>query len=190
MGKIVISTNVSLDGVAQDPDGKEGTGVGGWFDQFMTTDRAPWLAILTQEAMAAEALLLGRRSDEWFAERWLQRSSPFADRLNRMPKYVVSSTLDEPRWSNATVLTGDVVDQVTKLKQSVPGEILLYASYQLGQLLLEHDLVDELRLFVLPVVVGGGRRLFGGTSGRKPLQLVRTETVGEGLALLTYRVAP
>ena len=188
MGKIVITTNASLDGIVQDPDGQEGSSVGGWFDQFMTADRGAWLAILSQEAMDAEALLLGRRSDAWFAERWLSRSSVFADRLNGMPKYVVSSTLGPLRWSNATVLTGDVIEQVTKVKQELAGDILVYASYQLGQLLLEHDLVDELRLFVLPVVVGGGRRLFGETSGRKPLRLVRAETVGDGLALLTYQV--
>jgi len=189
MGKIVISTNLSLDGVVQDPDGHEGSGVGGWFDQFMTTDRGAWLAILSEEAMGAEALLLGRRSDEWFAERWLSRGGAFADRLNGMPKYVVSSTIEKPRWSNATVLAGDVIDQVTKVKHEAEGEILVYASYELGQFLIEHDLVDELRLFVLPVVVGSGRRLFGETSGRKSLRLVRAETVGAGLGHLTYQVA-
>lgn len=187
MGKIVITTNISLDGVVQDPDGQEGSAVGGWFDRFMTTDRAPWGAMLLEEAMAAEALLLGRRSDEWFASRWLSRSNPFADRLNAMPKYVVSSTLGEARWSNATVLKGDVVDEVTALKQELAGEILVYASYELGQALIEHDLVDEVRLFVLPVVVGGGRRLFGETGEAKPLRLVTTRTVGDGLAFLTYR---
>src|SRR3979411_486625 len=132
MGKIVISTNVSLDGVVQDPDGEEGFRLGGWFGQFGGKDREAWAKVVLDEALGAEALLLGRRSDEWFAERWLSRSGEFADRLNSLPKYVVSSTLEHPRWSNSTVLKGDVVDQVSKLKQELGGEILVYASYQLG----------------------------------------------------------
>jgi dihydrofolate reductase len=188
MGKIVISTNVSLDGVVQDPDGEEGFRLGGWFGQFGGKDREAWAKVALDEALGAEALLLGRRSDEWFAERWLSRSGEFADRLNSLPKYVVSSTLEHPRWSNSTVLAGDVVDQVSKLKQELDGEILVYASYQLGLTLMEHDLVDELRLFVFPVVLGAGKRLFGETSDKKPTRLVDTKTVGDGLAFLTYEV--
>jgi dihydrofolate reductase len=188
MGKIVISTNVSLDGVVQDPDGEEGFRLGGWFGQFGGKDREAWAKVALDEALGAEALLLGRRSDEWFAERWLSRSGEFADRLNSLPKYVVSSTLEHPRWSNSTVLKGDVVDQVSKLKQELGGEILVYASYQLGLTLMEHDLVDELRLFVFPVVLGAGKRLFGETSDKKPTRLVDTKTVGDGLAFLTYEV--
>jgi dihydrofolate reductase len=131
---------------------------------------------------------LGRRSDEWFAERWLSRTGEWADRLNRLPKYVVSSSLEDPHWSNATVLTGDVVDQVSKLKQELEGEILVYASYQLGRTLLEHDLVDELRLVVFPVGLGAGERIFGETSDKKPMRLVDTETIGDGLVLVTYEV--
>jgi dihydrofolate reductase len=188
MGKIVISTNVSLDGVVQDPDGEEGFRLGGWFGQFGGKDREAWAKVALDEALGAEALLLGRRSDEWFAERWLSRSGEFADRLNSLPKYVVSSTLEHPRWSNSTVLKGDVVDQVSKLKQELGGEILVYASYQLGLTLMEHDLVDELRLFVFPVVLGAGKRLFGETSDKKPTRLIDTKTVGDGLAFLTYEV--
>jgi dihydrofolate reductase len=188
MGKIVISTNASLDGVVQDPDGEEGFRLGGWFGQFVGKDREPWAKVGLDEALGAEALLLGRRSDEWFAERWLSRTGEFADRLNSMPKYVVSSTLEHPRWSNSMVLAGDVVDQVSKLKQELDGEILVYASYQLGLTLMEHDLVDELRLFVFPVVLGAGERLFGETSDKKPMRLVGTRTVGDGLAFLTYEV--
>jgi dihydrofolate reductase len=188
MGKIVISTNVSLDGVVQDPDGEEGFRLGGWFNQFGGKDLEAWAKAELEEALGAEALLLGRRSDEWFAARWLSRSGEFADRLNSLPKYVVSSTLEEPKWNNSTVLKGDVVDQVSKLKQELDGDILVYASYQLGHTLIEHDLVDELRLVVFPVVLGAGERLFGETSDKKSMRLLHTRTVGNGLAFLTYQV--
>ncbi len=186
MGKIVISTNVSFDGVVQDPDGKEGFRLGGWFGQFGGKDLEEWAKVEFEEALGTEALLLGRRSDEWFAARWLAKSGEWADRLNSLPKYVVSSTLQEPKWSNSTVLRGDVVDEVSKLKQELDGDIVVYASYQLGRTLIEHDLVDELRLFVFPVVLGAGERLFGETRRRKPMRLVDTKTIGDGLAFLTY----
>jgi dihydrofolate reductase len=186
MGKIVISTNVSFDGIVQDPDGAEGFRLGGWFGQFGGKDLEEWAKVEFEEALGTEALLLGRRSDEWFAERWLSKSGAWADRLNGLPKYVVSSTLQEPKWSNVTVLTGDVVSEVSKLKQELEGDIVVYASYQLGRTLIEHDLVDELRLFVYPVVLGAGQRLFGETSDKKPLRLVDTKTVGDGLVFLTY----
>ena len=188
MGKIVISTNVSLDGVVQDPDGKEGFRLGGWFGEFGGKDLEEWAKISLEEALGTEALLLGRRSDEWFAARWLSRSGAWPDRLNSLPKYVMSSTLEEPRWSNATVLKGGVVDEVSKMKQELDGDIVVYASYQLGRTLIEHDLVDELRLVVFPVVLGAGERLFGETSGKKPMRLVDTKTIGEGLAFLTYEM--
>jgi dihydrofolate reductase len=187
MGKIVISTNISLDGVVQDPDGKEGFRLGGWFNQFGGRDLEAWAKLETDEALGAEALLLGRQSDEWFASRWESRTGEWADKLNSMPKYVVSSTLEHPRWGNATVLKGDVVAEIGKLKQELDGEVLVYASYQLGRTLIEHDLVDELRLVVFPVVLGAGERLFGQTSHQKPLRLVDTRTIGDGLALLTYQ---
>jgi dihydrofolate reductase len=188
MGKIVISTNVSLDGVVQDPDGQEGFRLGGWFGQFGGKDLEAWAKVMLEEALGGEALLLGRRSDEWFAKRWLSRSGEWADRLNSMPKYVVSSTLEDPRWTNSTVIKGDVVDQVSKLKQELDGEIVVYASYQLGQTLMEHDLVDELRLVVFPVVLGTGERIFGETSDKKPMRLVGTNTVGDGLVSLSYKL--
>ena len=128
------------------------------------------------------------RSDEWFAARWASRPGEWADRLNSLPKYVVSSTLEDPRWTNVTVLKGNVVDEVTKLKQELDGDIVVYASYQLGRTLIEHDLVDELRLFVFPVVLGAGERLFGETSDKKPIRLVDSRTVGDGLAFLTYEM--
>jgi dihydrofolate reductase len=186
MGKIVISTNVSLDGVVQDPDGEEGFRLGGWFGRFGGKDLEEWAEIELDEALRAEALLLGRRSDEWFAARWSSRSGQWADRLNGLPKYVVSSTLEKPEWSNSTVLKGNVVNEVSKLKQGLDGDILVYASYQLGRTLMEHDLVDELRLVVFPVVLGAGERLFGETSDKKPLRLVDTRTVGTGLVFLIY----
>jgi len=186
MGKIVISTNVSLDGVVQDPDGQEGFRLGGWFGQFGGRDLEEWGKVSLAEARGAEALLLGRRSDEWFASRWSSRTGEWADRLNGLPKYVVSSTVDDARWTNSTVLTGDVVEQVSKLKQELDGEIVVYASYQLGHTLIDHDLVDELRLVVFPVVLGAGERLFGDTSNPKPLRLLSTRAIGDGLSLLTY----
>jgi dihydrofolate reductase len=189
MGKIIISENVSLDGVVQDPTGEEGFGRGGWFVQIGDKDRETWAKLELDEALSAAALLLGRRSDEWFAARWLSRTGEWADRLNSLPKYVVSSTLEEPRWSNSTVLKGEVVNEVSKLKQELDGDIVVYASTQLVHTLMEHDLVDELRLIVYPVVLGAGERLFGETSDKKPMRLVDARTVGDSLALLTYQPA-
>ena len=189
MGKIVISTNISLDGVVQDPDGQEGFKLGGWFGQSGGKDLEEWAKVMTGEALGADAMLLGRRTDEWFATRWQSRGGEWADRLNSMPKYVVSATLTEAKWSNSTVLAGDVVSEVSKLKQEISGEILVYASYQLVHALMEHDLADELRLTIFPVVLGAGERLFGETSDSKPLRLVGARTIGDGLTFVTYQVA-
>ena len=185
MARIVASENVSLDGVIQDPAGDEGFRHGGWVGLIKDSPELNQLAL--DEALGAEALLLGRRSYEWFAARWPSRSGELADRLNSLPKYVVSSTLKDPDWNNSTVLTGDASDEVSKLKQELDGEILVPASFQLLRTLIEHDLVDELRLKVFPVVLGDGERLFGETSDKKPLRLVHTQTVGNGIAFLTYR---
>lgn len=187
MGNIVITTNATLDGVVQDPDGKEGFRLGGWFDRYGGTDLEEWARVETEEALRCAALLLGRRSDEWFAARWASRGGVWADRLNSLPKYVVSSTLERPVWSNATVLAGDVASEVSTLKQDVDGDILVYASYQLARTLLEHHLVDELRLVVFPVVLGAGKRLFGDSGVSTPLRLLGVRTIGDGLAFLTYR---
>jgi dihydrofolate reductase len=188
MGKIIICTNLSLDGVVQDPDGSEGFERGGWFPRFGGEDLEAWGKIMLVQALDSEALLLGRRSDKWFATRWASRTGEWADRLNTMPKYVVSSTLEPPAWSNATVVTGNVVENVSKLKHELDGDIVVFGSYELGRMLVEHDLVDELRLFVFPVLLGAGERLFGETSGLKPMRLVGTQTIGDGLAFLTYEL--
>jgi dihydrofolate reductase len=188
MGKIVISENVSLDGVVQDPTGEEGFRHGGWFGQVGDKDREEWARVEFEEALGAEALLLGRRSDEYFGPRWTGRSGEWADRLNGLPKYVVSSTLVNPEWSNSTVLKGEVVHEVSKLKQEIDGEIVVYASRQLVHTLMEHDLVDELRLMVYPFVLGAGERLFGETSDKKSIRPRYARTVGDSLVYLTYEV--
>jgi dihydrofolate reductase len=190
MGRIVLSgpQNVSLDGVIQDPDGKEGFGVGGWFVEFGGKDLEEWNKVALDEARRAEAWLLGRRSYEFFAVRWRPRTGALADRLNSMPKYVVSSTLEAPEWNNTTVLKGDAVAEVSKLKRELDGEIVVPASYQLGRALIEHDLVDELRLVVFPVVLGAGERLFGETSDKKAVRLLEATTIGEGLVHLAYEL--
>ncbi len=184
MGKIVISENVSLDGVVQDPAGDEGFRLGGWVGKIKDREEVNKAAL--DEALGAEALLLGRRSYEWFAARWPSRSGELADRLNSLPKYV-SSTLEHPDWNNSTVLNGDVVNEVSKLKQELNGEIVIPASFQLLRTLIEHDLVDELRLKIYPVVLGAGERLFGETSDKKPMRLVDTQTLDDGVAFLTYK---
>jgi dihydrofolate reductase len=185
MGRIVISENVSLDGVVQDPAGVEGFRFGGWVGRIGDQGREQVAKVALDEALGAEAILLGRRSYEFLAARWPSRSGPLADRLNSLPKYVVSSTLEAPAWSNTTVLKGDVIHEVSKLKQDIDGEIVVAASFQLWHMLMEHDLVDELRLMIYPVVLGAGERLFGETSDKKPVRLVSTKTVDD-LALLTY----
>ncbi len=187
MGKIIISENVSLDGVISDPTGEEGSAHGGWFGQIADQDREAWAKLEFDEALGAEALLLGRRSDEWFAVRWASRTGPWADRLNSMPKYVVSSTLENPRWNNSTVLAGDAVTEVSELKHRIDGDIVVYGSGQLAHTLIDHDLVDELRLTVYPLVLGTGQRLFGKISDTKPLRLTGARTIGDSLAFLTYQ---
>jgi dihydrofolate reductase len=181
MGKIVVSENVTLDGVVED--------YRGWFRDFVGQDYyQDWAKIETDEALRAAALLLGRHSDEWFATRWTSRTGEWADRLNSMPKYVVSSTLEKPAWNNSRLLKGDVVTEVSALKHELDGDIVVYASRRLVRTLIDHDLADELRLTVHPVVLGAGERLFGETTDRKPMRLLSTRTVGNGLAHLTYEL--
>ena len=186
MGKIVISENASLDGVIQDPTGEEGFARGGWFGQIK--DRPDVAKLALDDALHAEALLLGRRSYEFFGSRWPSRSGELADRLNSLPKYVVSSTLEDPGWNNSMVLKGAVVDEVSRLKHEVDGEILVLASFQLMRALIERDLVDELRLKIFPVVLGAGERMFGETNNTKPMRLLDNQTIDDGVAFLTHQL--
>jgi len=194
MGKIVISTNATLDGVVQDPDGQEGFARGGWFHHGAgARDFSDWVASETQEALGAAALLLGRRSFEWFASRapamGERVSREWADRMNELPKYVASSTLVDPSWGNTTVLGRDVADEVAALKRRVDGDILVYGSARLVRMLVARKLADELRLVVFPLVVGSGQRLFDDSLDQTPLQLVDTRRFGDGLVHHTYRFA-
>lgn len=189
MGRIVVSENISLDGVIQDPTGEDNLGRGNWFAQIGEQNLEAWAKVELDEALGAEALLMGRHSYTWFVARgWASRTGEWADRLRNLPKYVVSSSgLDGPDWGTTTVLKGDVLDEVSKLREQIDGDIVVYGSGRLVHTLWEHDLVDELRLMTYPVVVGAGDRLFGGTTAATPLRLVTVNTVGDNLALLTYR---
>jgi dihydrofolate reductase len=184
MGRIVVTEFVSLDGVIEDPGGAEDFKYGGWSFEIDRGDEGNQFKV--DETMSSTALLLGRVTYEGFAEAWPSREGDFADKFNSMPKYVVSTTLENPEWNNSTVLKGDIADEVTKLKREQDGEIVVHGSARLVQTLLEHDLVDELRLMVYPVVLGSGKRLFGETSDKKPLRLVDTKVVGDGVAIFTY----
>ena len=184
MGTILVSDNVSLDGVFQDPAGDEGFPRGGWVG--LIQDR-PELAKLTlEEALGSEAMLMGRRTYEWFAKRWPSRTGDLADRLNSMPKYVLSSTLEDPSWNNSKVLRGSLLDEVAALKPMIGGDILVPASFRIVRTLLEHDLVDLLRLKVFPVLLGSGERLFAESNGPRALRLVDVRTLDGDTALLTY----
>jgi dihydrofolate reductase len=188
VGKVVVSEFVSLDGVMEDPGGSEDFEHGGWSFEFSRGEEGDKFKL--DETLEADALLLGRVTFEGFAEAWPSRGGEFADKFNEMPKYVVSSTLEDPEWNNSTVLKGDVGEEVSKLKQGQEGDIVVHGSAQLVQALVEHDLVDELRLMVFPVVLGSGKRLFGDTSDKKPLRLVDSKQVGpDGVFILTYEPA-
>lgn len=186
MGKIIVSENVTLDGIVQDPTGEEGFRRGGWFARYGGKDLEEWDKATTGEALAAWALLFGRRSYEFFAARWPSRTGALADRLNGMPKFVVSSALQDPTWNNTMVLTSDVVSEISKLKQQPDGDMVVYASFQLVHALMEHDLIDEVRLTVFPVVLGDGERLFIPIRDKRPMRLSGMRTLGKGLAHLTY----
>ena len=188
MGRIVVSENVSLDGVVQDPAGVEGFRLGGWVGRI-GQGREEAARVALDEALGADAFLLGRRSYEFLAARWPSRTGPLADRLNSFPKYLVSSTLEAPAWNNTIVLKGDVINSVSKLKREISGEIVVAASFQLWHQLMKHDLVDELRLMIYPVVLGAGERLFGETGDRKAMRLLGARTVDD-LVLLTYELLP
>jgi dihydrofolate reductase len=184
MGRIVVSEFVSLDGVIEAPGGGEGFKHGGWTFEIDRGEEGDKYKL--DETLEAEALLLGRRTFEGFAAAWPSMEGEFADKFNGMPKYVVSSTLEEPEWNNSTVLKGDVVEAVSNLKQGSEGDLVVHGSAQLVQTLVENGLVDELRLMVFPVVLGSGKRLFGEMGDKKRLRLADSKTVGDGVVILTY----
>jgi dihydrofolate reductase len=186
VGRIVVTEFVSLDGVMEAPGGGEDFKHGGWTFEIERGDEGDKFKL--DETLSSEALLLGRKTYEGFAAAWPSMTDEvgFADKFNSMPKYVVSSTLEDPEWNNSTVLKGDAAEEVTKLRKRLDGDIVVHGSAQLVQALVEHDLVDEFRLMVFPVVLGSGKRLFAETSDKKPLRLVDSKVVGDGVAILTY----
>jgi dihydrofolate reductase len=184
MARIVVTEFVSLDGVMEDPGGSEDFKHGGWSFEFSRGEEGDKFKV--DETMGSEAMLLGRRTYEGFADAWPGRDGEFADRFNSMPKYVMSSTLRDPDWTNTTVLDGDLVEAVSELREAPGGDIVVHGSAQLVQGLLENDLVDEVRLMVFPVVLGAGKRLFGDTDDKKPLRLTDSKVVGDGVAIMVY----
>jgi dihydrofolate reductase len=184
MGRIVVSEFVSLDGVMEDPGGSEDFKHGGWTFEISTGDEG--MQFKVDETMQSEAMLLGRTTYEGFAEAWPERDGEFADRFNSMPKYVVSSTLRDPEWTNTTVVGGDLPSAVAGVREQTSGDVVVHGSAQLVQGLLDADLVDEMRLMVFPVVLGSGKRLFGETTDKKALKLTDSKIVGDGVAILTY----
>jgi dihydrofolate reductase len=184
MGRIVVTEFISLDGVIEDPGGAEDYKYGGWSFEINRGDEGDQFKV--DETNNSAALLLGRKTYEGFADAWPSREGDFADKFNSMPKYVVSSTLKDPEWTNSTVLGDDLAAEVSRLKQELDGDIVVHGSAQLVQALVEQGLVDELRLMVFPVVLGSGKRLFGETSDKKPLRLSDSKFVGDGVAILTY----
>ena len=187
MGRIVVTEFISLDGVVEDPGGSEDFKYGGWSFEFSRGEEGDKFKL--DETFDTDALLLGRVTFEGFADAWPSREGEFADRFNSMPKYVVSSTLSDPEWTNSTVVGGDLTEVVSKLKDQHGGNIVVHGSPQLVQGLLDKDLVDELRLMVFPVVLGAGKQLFGETGEKKGLKLAQSTTVGDGVAILVYERA-
>ncbi|TMK75712.1 MAG: dihydrofolate reductase [Actinobacteria bacterium] len=187
MGRIVVTEFVSIDGVVEDPGGAEDYKYGGWSFEFQRGEEGDRFKL--DEAMNSDALLLGRVTYEGFADAWPSREGEFADKFNNMPKYVVSTTLEDPEWNNSTVISGDLREEIARLRDEIDGDIVVHGSATLAQALLENDLVDELRLMVFPVALGTGKRLFGETSDKKPLRLTESKTVGDGVAILVYQRA-
>lgn len=187
MGRIVVTEFVSLDGVMEDPGGAEGFKHGGWAFLFNRGDDSEKFKL--EETLQSDALLLGRRTYEEFAKAWPTREGEFADKFNAMPKYVYSSTLTDPQWTHTTQIDGDLRDIVEKLRREHERDVVVHGSARLAQALLEDDLIDELRLMVFPIVLGGGKRLFGETSDKRTLRLVHSQAVGDGIVILTYAPA-
>ena len=184
MGKLVVTEFVTVDGVFEDPGGSENFERGGWAFEFERGEEGDKFKL--DEALDADALLLGRKTYEGFATAWPSRDGEFADKFNNMPKYVVSSTLQDPEWTNTTVLEGDLAEQVAKVRDSHDGDVTVHGSVQLVQALIDNDLVDALHLMVFPVVLGAGKQLFGETGDKKTLKLTDSKTVGDGVSILVY----
>jgi dihydrofolate reductase len=182
MGRIVVSQFITLDGVTEDPGGSEGSARGGWAFQFERGDEGDRFKL--DEVMASEALLLGRKTFEGFAEAWPSREGDFADKFNGMQKYVVSSTLDEPQWNNTKVISGNITSELQALRDALGGDLLVNGSNQLVSLLLANGLIDELRLMVFPIVLGAGKRLFPEGSESSSLRLIESRTAGETVILI------
>jgi dihydrofolate reductase len=187
MGKIVISSNVTVDGISEDPTGDEGFAFGGWFEQLDPGDREAWAKVEYEEALASSALLLGGRSYDWFAERWVARPGGWGERLTALPKYVVRSRPGRSDWGPTTVLSGDLIRSLSELRATVEGDIVVYASYQLIRTLMDNDLVDEVRLFVFPHIVGSGGRVFHNLTSSQPMRLADVNRVGQELVQLVYQ---
>lgn len=186
MRNVVVSEYVTLDGVMEDPGGGEGTGHGGWSFQFWNEEAAKFKF---DELFASDTLLLGRVTYLGFAKAWpsMKDEQGFADRMNGLPKYVVSATLQELEWNNSHLIKGNIAEEVSRLKQSSGQDILVAGSGELVAALRQHDLIDEYRLLVHPIVVGGGKRLFRDGSSTEALSLVETKTFSSGVIALTYQ---
>ena len=190
MGKLVVTEFITLDGVIEDPGGGETFDRGGWAFQFERGEEGDKFKL--DETLDAEALLLGRVTYEGFAAAWPSMTDEvgFADKMNTMPKYVVSSTLHDLTWNNSTRVEGDVAEEVAKLKEHVGGDLLVAGSATLVRTLVDRDLVDELRLMVFPTVLGAGKRLFGDSASTKAFRLAESRPVGDdGVVILTYEPA-
>jgi dihydrofolate reductase len=189
MGKLVVSSFVSVDGVIDDPGGAEGTPNGGWSFRFPRPDSQQFKL---EELLASDVQLLGRVTYEGFAAAWPameEQTGEYGKKMNNMPKVVVSTTLTEATWKNTTIISGDVVAEVARLKERYEGDILVQASATLVETLREHDLVDEYRLMVHPIVLGQGKRLFKEGAAGTVLELVDSRKVGPDVLLLIYRPA-
>jgi dihydrofolate reductase len=184
MGRIVVTEFTSLDGVVEGPGGAEDYRHSGWSFEISRGEEGDQFKL--DETLSSAALLLGRVTYEGFADAWPSREGEFADKFNEMPKYVVSTTLEDPDWNNSTVIQGDVPQEVARLKDEIDGDIVVHGSPTLVQTLIDNDLVDELRLMVFPVVLGSGKRLFGDTSDKKPLRLADSKVVGDGVSIQVY----
>ena len=185
MGKIVVTEFVSLDGVMEDPGGSEDFEHGGWSFEISRGDEGDQFKL--DETMSSDALLLGRVTYEGFADAWPQREGEFADKFNNMPKYVVSSTLSDPEWTNSTVIAPDKLEsEVERIRGEHDGDVVVHGSRQLAQALLDAGQVDEIRLMVFPVDLGKGKQLFDGLSDKTPLKLTDSKTVGDGVVIQVY----